>query len=155
MQQQEPLLLEPLLGANKINKRNLLPLWMKVFIWIFMVMGAMAPVCFLAGVWGAKFQVSLYGLESGDPFSPAGAFVLLLFFFKGIVAYGLWTEKRWAVNLGIMDAIVGIAVCTYLMVVLPFLQQEAGFVMNFRLELLALVPYLIKLRKIKPLWQLS
>jgi len=64
MEQQEQLLLEPLLNENKVRRRNLLPLWMKVFVWIFMVMGAIAPICLLASLSGGSVQLALYGLET-------------------------------------------------------------------------------------------
>lgn len=154
MEQQEQLLLEPLLNENMIRRRELLPTWMKIFVWIFMITGAIASFCFLAGLSGTKLKLALYGIESQEPLSFAGLFVLLLFLFKGIVAFGLWTEKDWAIKLGIADAILGIIVCIYVMAINPFLNNNAGFVMNLRLELVALIPYLMKLKKIKPLWEL-
>ena len=153
MEQQEQLLLEPLLNENKVRRRNLLPLWMKVFVWIFMVMGAIAPICLLASLSGGSVQLALYGLETTDPLSTVGIVICLLFLYKGIVAYSIWTEKGWAIYLGIVDAIVGIAICFYLMAIAPFVNNQSGFVFNFRLELVALIPYLIKLRKIKLQWQ--
>lgn len=152
MAQQEPLILEPLLNENKIKRRSLLPTWMKIIIWIFMLTGALAPLCILTGLLGAQMQLALYGLESQDPLTLMGMFILLLFLYKGVVAYGLWTGRSWAIDLGMADAILGIVVCVYVMAIRPFLIND-GFVMNIRLELVALVPYLIRLRKIKPQWE--
>jgi hypothetical protein len=152
MEQQEQLLLEPLLNEINITRRSLLPIWIKVFIWIFMIIGALAPLGFVAGLFGANMEESLYGLESHEPLSGVGILIILLIIIKGIVAYSLWTEKDWAINLGIADAIIGIGICTYLMVIAPFVNNQSGFVMNFRLELVALIPYLIKLQKIKTQW---
>lgn len=154
MEQQEQLLLEPLLDKSKTTRRSLLPMWMKIFIWIFMITGVMAPFCFFAAMAGSNLQVAMYGLESHDPLSFAGMLILLLFLFKGIVAYGLWTGKDWAIYLGIADAIIGISICSYIMIA-PYINSQAGFAINVRLELLALIPYLIKLRKIKAQWHPS
>lgn len=153
MEQQEQLLLEPLLDKNKLRRRTLLPVWMKVFIWIFMITGAIAPICLLAGISDGRVQLALYGFETTDPLSTSGLVISLLFLYKGIVAYSLWTEKDWAINFGIVDAFVGIAICIYVMTIAPFVNNQSGFVFNFRLELVALIPYLIKLRKIKSVWR--
>ena len=152
MEQQEQLVLEPLLNENKVGRRNLLPVWMKVFIWIFMITGAIAPICFLAGLSNASVQLSLYGLETTDPLSVAGLLISVLFLFKGMVAYSLLTEKNRAISLGVVDALVGIAICLYSMAIAPFVNNQPGFIFDFRLELVALIPYLMKLRKIKPHW---
>lgn len=151
--EQEQLLLEPLLKDSTIKRRALLPLWIKVFIWLFMITGGISLLGPIAGLLSVSFQVSLYGLESNDPLSPIGLLVSFLFLFKGMVAYGLWTEKDWAVNLGIADAILGITVCCLTMLVLPFVDEEAGFTLNLRLELALLIPYLIKLQNIKAAWK--
>ncbi|WP_121355843.1 hypothetical protein [Flavisolibacter nicotianae] len=152
MEQQEQLLLETLLNVNKRKRRDLLPVWMKVFIWIFMIIGVIAPVCLLAGLSGTKLRLALYGLESNDSLSFPGMVILLLFILKGIVAFGLWTEKDWAITLGMADAMVGIAICVYITAIAPFVNNHSAFVLNLRLELAVLIPYLIKLRKIKSQW---
>jgi hypothetical protein len=69
-----------------------------------------------------------------------------------MVAYSLWTEKNRAISLGIVDALVGIVICLYSMAIAPFVNNQPNFIFNFRLELVALIPYLIKLRKIRPHW---
>ena len=153
MEQQDPLILEPLLDEYKVRRRSLLPVWMKVFIWFFMFAGAIAPFCIIAGLSGTTVQLSLYGLETTDAISLTGLLILALFFFKGIVAFCLWTEKKEAVTLGIVDAVLGIVICTYLMIIAPFVDDSPGHVVNIRLELVALIPYLIKLSKIKSQWQ--
>lgn len=150
--EQEQLLLEPLLNERKIRRRNLLPVWMKVFCWIFMIMGAIAPICLVAGLSGTRLQLALYGLESNDSASLQGMFLLLLFFLKGMVAFGLWTEKDSAIHLGIADAILGIAICIYVTAIAPIVNSQSAFMLNLRLELVVLIPYLIKLWKIKSQW---
>ena len=71
-----------------------------------------------------------------------------------MVSFGLWTEKDWAVDLAIIDAILGIIACFFVIIILPSVSESEEFVINFRLELVALIPYLIKMIKIKPEWVL-
>lgn len=152
MEQQEILVLESILQGSQIKRRTLLPWWIKIFCWIFLLFGLMIPFVFIFGVMGMNYQSSLYGLDAYEPFSIAGIINTGLFFLKAMVAYGLWTEKSWAVNLGIVDAFLGIAICTFMMFGMPLLNDSANFMGNLRIELALLIPYLLRLQKIKPLW---
>ena len=134
------------------RRRKLLPWWIKVFTWLFLIFGGIVPIASIVGLFGVKFQLSIYGFETNDPLSLTGISLLLLFVFKGIVAFGLWTEKNWAILLGQVDAVLGIAICLVSMVFIPLFYIENGFHLNFRLELVILIPYIIKLQKIKEEW---
>ncbi len=52
---------------------------------------------------------------------------------------------------GQIDAILGIVICIFSMS-LPFIVNRPGFGFSIRLELLLLIPFLIKLGKIKNEW---
>ena len=132
------------------RRRDLLPVWIKVFIWIFMIFTLLVPVGLVFGLLGQNFNLALYGLETWQPVSVIGIFIMLLFALKGIVAFGLWTEKEWAANLALVDGILGVVVCLFVMVALPLISN--GFRVSFRLELLFLIPYLVKIWRIKPTW---
>lgn len=134
------------------SRKNLLPLWIKIFVWIFLVLGAMVPIALIFGLLGKSFQLAIYGLETNEPFSTIGITTLLIFSLKAIVAFGLWTEKNWAIKLAIIDALIGVIICSYIMIIAPILSTEKGFTFNFRLELTALIPYLILLFKLKKKW---
>jgi hypothetical protein len=142
------------------RRRSLLPWWIKAFAWIFMAFGVFAPVGFIFGVLGFTFQLSLYGLSTNDPMSALGLTVTAIFFIKGVAAFALWTEKDWAINAGQIDAFIGICVCLVVMLFLPFISEtntgetktfNIGF--SFRIELLLLIPYLVKLGRIKSKWK--
>ncbi|HEU4902354.1 MAG TPA: hypothetical protein VFT06_06155 [Flavisolibacter sp.] len=149
----EQLLLEPLLVENNSRRRTLLPLWIKLFCWLFMVAGGCVVAGLIAALLSFKIQLSLYGLESSELLSPVGLFIAFLFLLKGVAAFGLWMEKDWAIHLAMADAIIGIAVCTVVVLVLPWLDPQPKFV--FRLELVLLVPYLRKLLQLKNAWKLT
>ncbi len=141
-----------LLQLDTIRRKKLIPLWIKIFTWIFLVFGVLIPFRLLFGILGSNFEMSLYGLETSEPFSVTGITVFVLFLLKGIVSFGLLKEKDWAINLALVDAITGIVVCIFLMIY-PSIEGNGGF--NFRLELIFLVPYLLKMREIKPAWDMS
>lgn len=117
-----------------------------------MIMGAFVPVVFLIGLFGSNVQLSLYGLETNSASTPLGLLLVFLFILKGFAALSLWAEKDWAINLALADAILGIAICGAVMFIVPLLRQDSGFRFNLRLELALLIPYLLKLQKIKAVW---
>lgn len=143
---------EPLNNLNG-RRRDLLPLWIKIFLWIFMITGIIVPVGIVIGLLGMEMNLSLYGMETVEPLSLIGLFISLLFAIKGLVSFGLWTGKDWALNLAIVDAVLGIGICIAVMFILPFAAENSGFKFTLRLELVALIPYLVKMHKLKPEWE--
>ena len=147
---QTDLLTDELNQENGIPRKKMLPLWIKIFTWIFMVISFFVPIILILGVMGYKAQLALYGLETDEVFSSIGIIVIALFIIKGITAFGLLKEKDWAIKIGIIDAIIGIAICTLVMLY-PIIDSDAKF--SLRLELAALIPYLLKLLKLKTQWE--
>lgn len=140
---------------ENINKRRrkMLPWWIKIFCWIFMLFGILSFVCLILGFTNVKPALAFYGFETNEPFSLNGLIVIAVGILKGITAFGLWFEKDFAVKTGKIDAILGIVLCGISMLVLPFIQVELNI--TIRLELLMLIPYLIKLNKIQKEWELT
>ena len=114
-----------------------------------MIAGPFVLLAFIVGLFSVRFDSAIYGLESQAPLSAIGLFIFMIFILKAIVAYGLWTEKDWAVNLGIIDATIGIIVCSLAMTV-PSITPSSRF--TFRAELIVLIPYLVTLLKLRPKW---
>lgn len=144
------LLNEELFQQNIISRKKLLPTWIKVFTWIFLVISAFIPFVFVLGLMGNSVELSIYGLETNEAFSIFGIIIMMIFLLKGITAIGLLKEKDWAIKLGIFDAVVGIAICILVML-LPIFNANIKFML--RLELVVLIPYLLKLLKIQPDWE--
>ena len=144
------LLIDDIVHINAIPRKKLLPLWIKIFTWIFLVMSAFVPIVLILGLIGYNAELALYGLETDEPFSTIGIIITTLFIIKGITAFGLLKEKNWAVKIGIFDAIIGIIICTLVMLY-PII--NSNFKESLRLELVALIPYLLRLLKIKTQWE--
>ena len=118
-----------------------------MFIWISLIFAGCTPIVLLQGMLGNRVNLSIYGLESSVLFSPVGGLITALFFLKGVVGYGLWTGRKWAMALGIADAIIGIVICLFIM-----WKELNGPGFSFRLELVLLALYLIKLLDIREEW---
>jgi hypothetical protein len=132
------------------RRRKLLPWWIKTFCWIFMVLGVVACLGAGFGLFGFTFQLAIYGLKSYDPMSLTGMALIAIFLLKGVAGYALWSEKDWAIMVSQIDGVIGILVCLLVMI-LPR-SSESGFSFYFNFELLLLIPYLIKITKIKESW---
>ena len=139
------------------RRRMLLPLWVKFFIWFFMIWGGI--VFLLVGVgliMGNYIQLSLYGIECDDIFTFSGIIISALYLIKFITAIGLWLEKNWAVELSIVDAILGILVCV-ISTIITFAgatkYSGAGVsIFIFRFEIIVLFLYLMKMVKVRERW---
>ncbi len=148
--------MEKILDFNLPGKRrrDLLPIWIKPFIFLFLALGILALYGIGRNSLGFESESTIYGLESYTVFSLMGIFLKSIMLFKAVVSYGLWMEKDWAIKLGIIDAIFGIIVCILVMVVFPFVDFIDGInELNIRFEIFLLVPYLIWLLKIKKEWE--
>lgn len=134
------------------RRRKLLPWWIKTFCWLFMIFGVLAPTGLVLGLLGMSFNLALYGFETTEPLSLTGLFVISIMLYKGLTAFGLWTEKDWAINLGMVDAIAGVLICIGAMIYFPFMDEDGTT--SIRFEIILLIPYFFKLRKIQKEWNL-
>lgn len=133
---------------TKNQRRKLLPIWIKVFIWIFFLFGGIGILLLLFAPFSDNIDLSIYGISTTSPKSIAGISIIFLFILKGLVSYGLWFEKKWGINIAQIDAVFGIIICTATMFYSAFYNHN----LSLRLELLLLIPYLIKMIKIKAIW---
>lgn len=113
-----------------------------------MLLGAISVPGLVAGLFGARFELAFFGVETNDPLSWAGLFICAQFILKGVVGFGLWNEKSWSLNLALADAWISVATCVLLMSLPPLI----GRGLDIRLELVLIIPYLLKLKKIQPEW---
>jgi hypothetical protein len=145
-------LVENATTQNNQRRRDLLPNWIKFFTWLFMIFGTLAPIGLIAGLFGANFSLALFGFETTEPLSLVGLGLTFLFALKGFVAYSLWMEKDWAIQIAEIDAYLCIAICVLSMIFFPFSYTENSYSFKLRIELFLIIPYLLKLRKIKLVW---
>lgn len=146
----EELIIDADLTENKTRRRKLLPWWIKTFCWLFMLYGALILVCLILGIIGMQPNMAIYGFETTFPFSPSGLIIECVGILKGFTAYALWFEKDYAIKLGKVDALIGIALTLTTMLLIPIFSPGINF--QFRLELLLLIPYLLRLNKIEKAW---
>jgi hypothetical protein len=149
MNEQLPSPEAPKFIVNPIQRRrDLLPLWIKIFTWIFLSFFIAVPFAIVFTVLNKPFTLSLLGLSTAEPFSAMGLCLMALFTLKGIAAYALWMEKNWAITLAQVDAVISLVICLFAMV-----YGAMNFQFTIRFEPIIIVFYLIKLRDIKSDWK--
>jgi hypothetical protein len=132
------------------RRRNLLPWWIKTFSWMFILFCLLVPVGVVFGLLKREFDISLLGLSTGEPISAMGLFLMALFVFKGVIAFGLWTEKNWAVGLAKIDAILSLLVCLAGMGY-SFFGPDHSF--SFRFEVIILCLYYYRVDQLQYDWE--
>lgn len=131
------------------RRRALLPWWIRFFCWLFMITAAITPLALLAGIFHTSFDLEIFGIKTTDPLSVKAAIDMGIMIFTGVAAFGLWTEKDWAINVAKINAIINIAICIIVMVY--FLLAESH--LSLRLELILLFLFIYKLNKIQYDWE--
>lgn len=131
-------------------RKKLIPKWIKFFGWLFLIMGAavfIVPIFWTFSQQPMHFM--LFGLEHyGSPFAPTALLISTLFLLNSVAAYGLLFAKDWGIKVCLAAGWVTLGICLSTM--------AYGLIalngLSIRLELVALIPYLVKLRKIAPRW---
>lgn len=136
--------------TTAIDRRQLLPWWMKIFCWIFMLFGVAGLICLVLGLIGFDPELALYGLEESGPLSATSLAIIAIAVFKGLTALALWLKKDYAILLGKIDAVAGLAIYLFTMINKGIISDN---VLTSRLELVLLIPYLIKLNNIQGAWK--
>lgn len=130
------------------NRTQLLPWWTRMLNWAFLFGGIAAPVTFALGLAGYYYNIRIYGLTTNEPLSVTAISLLLINILNGITAYGLLTERDWAVKFGIGNALLDIFICIY--ATAPGLRLS---LYNIRLELVLLILLLVKFLYIRDAWK--
>ncbi|MCB0739369.1 MAG: hypothetical protein KDC92_17815, partial [Bacteroidetes bacterium] len=141
---------EELIITNAIDRRTLLPFWMKIFCWLFMALGVYGAYSLVMNLW------------FGPP-SPKDDIIYVVFIarvglnalaiYKGFIGFGLWFRKPWAPNLGIIDALLSMAIA---LVSFYFLLKTADtssrFTSTLTIYIVMHIPYLMTLFNIRKAW---
>lgn len=134
-------------NSTSINRRELLPGWIKFFSWLFMILAVIACLTPIQLLFGQVPSLSFYGFHS-PKFFPYSLFVIyLIAISNGLIGYMLWFEKDKAIEWGKICAVFGIVAC-----VISFLLTLLDGQFTFRLEIIALVLFYRKLSNLEYNW---
>ncbi len=131
-------------------RKALIPLWIKIFGWLFIAMGALVPFLYIGSlIFGFSASYTMFGLEyegNAKALMPLAIAVVILI--NGLCAYGLLFGKDWGLTACIAFGYIG------LLLTLGTMIFEIAFngSMMIRLEPIIQVPYLVKLHRLKAHW---
>lgn len=129
------------------RRRSFLPWWIKGFCWLFMAIAFIAILRMILLLFDINTEFEFYGLNAKENIPINGIIVFIVFMLHGFTAYSLWFEKDYAINLGVINASIGLILCLFSMVVSFYYGH-----LTVRLEIILLTLFLFKLLKIKPKW---
>lgn len=138
-------------GSDKPQLRKaLIPLWIKIFGWLFIVMGALVPFFYIGAIiFGFTASYTMFGLEyQGNAWAFMPLLISAIVLLNGLCAYGLLFGKDWGLTACIVFGYIGLAFTLGTMVFEVIVNGS----MMIRLEPIIQIPYLIKLQRLKARW---
>lgn len=137
------------LSQNAQLRKSLLPKWIRFFCWIFLVFGFFGTfISLLGSIFAVGGNMNLYGLYySGSGLNIYALIFIIMFFVLGLSSYGLLWGKKWGINIGILQGVIGI--------IMPLITTIWSFkfgVFRAPLELILFIPWVIIMFKIKNQW---
>ncbi len=125
---------------------KLIPVWIKIFCWIFLIFGAMTPIILVAPlVYNEPMDLEVLGFKANSPYETDGVIIVVFFILCGITSYGLLWAKNWGPQVGFIVGLIGLII----VIVNAFFNSFD----TTPLELLLQIPFINKMHKIKDPWR--
>ena len=127
-------------------RRNVLPTWIKVFSWMFLLIGGAVPMVVVVGlIRRTTISVALFGFQySGSALDLEGLLLAGMLAGCGVTAYGLLWGRSWGQFAAIATGWAGLALCIASVFVRPGL--------NIPLEPFLLIPFVVAMHRRKAAW---
>ena len=131
-------------------RKALIPLWIKIFGWLFIVMGALVPFLYIGSlIFGFSASYAMFGLEyEGNAKALMPLVISTVILINGLCAYGLIFGKDWGLSACIVFGYIGLALTLGSMLFEVIFNGS----MMIRLEPIIQIPYLVKLNRLKTQW---
>jgi hypothetical protein len=131
-------------------RKALIPLWIKIFGWLFIVMGALVPFLYISSlIFGFSASYTMFGLEyEGNAKALMPLVISAVILINGLCAYGLIFGKDRGLSACIVFGYIGLALTLGSMLFEVIFNDS----MMIRLEPIIQIPYLVKLHRLKPHW---
>ena len=133
------------------ERKRLVPTWIKVFGWLFIIMGISIPVLpFVTMSQGIPASYTIFGLSFvGSPFHPMALLIQAILLALAASAYGLLFGRAWGLKACLATGYLGVVLCVLTTLYSIFVVGS----FTLRLELLIQIPYLMRLHDMRPHWR--
>ncbi len=134
------------------SRKALIPRWIKIFGWLFIVMGTIVPFTYIGSlIFGFSASYTIFGLEyEGNAMALMPLIISIVMLINGLCAFGLLFGKDWGLRACIVFGYLGVALCLGTMLFELIFSSHSNVII--RLEIIFQIPYLMKLHKIKAHW---
>lgn len=138
---------------NYLPRRKLLPWWIKIFCWIFMLIGGENCLSWIVRLsLDHPLYVNLFSNRLDTTvllLSPCGILLGILVLFKAYVGYALWFGKNNALKMAEIDVLLSILAS----VVMMWMSISENEISYFWFEILFLIPYYLKISSLEKVWK--
>jgi hypothetical protein len=96
-----------------LKRKKLVPLWIKIFGWIFIIMGIAVLLLPIALIFiNQPITFEIFGLQHKEsPLDPMALLVSAIIISLAVSAYGLLFEKTWGLTLCLITGYGGLIIC--------------------------------------------
>jgi hypothetical protein len=70
---------------GNVRRRSLLPLWIKIFLWFFLIGGSFAVIFLMIAPFLSNISLSLYGINASHPYTLPGIIVTFCLYSKELL----------------------------------------------------------------------
>lgn len=99
-------------AVTETNRKKLIPLWIKIFGWLFIIMGAAIPLLpLVTSLLKQPATYEIFGLSYvGSPFHPMALLISAIILSLSISAYGLLFGKPWGLKACLITGYGGVII---------------------------------------------
>lgn len=134
------------------RRRDLLPIWIKYFCWIFFLRSIGIVVQYLLYLFiDYPISESIFGIKGSEAFDWLSILVFCTIILNAVAAYMLWFEKDHAMIFAKTMASIGFFICVFRIFNLE--NFDSRLAPSIRIEIILLLIYMWRLHKISDQWK--
>ncbi len=158
-QDNQPSIFEDIYDPLAVPRKYMIPKWIRFFCWVFAIFCSVDVLGWLVTLlFGLNPSFGSYSIQTSNLLSLLWVFSFLMICVKGATAIAILSEQDWAIKLAIAFGFVEIAMSVYQMITGPWVTKTSfngstSTVVNLGGELIFLIPFLIKMIRIRQQWE--
>lgn len=133
---------------EKIVRKDLIPIWIKFFSWLFLLFGISAFLGLLSFYFNPIYTIDIFGINQASDNLFLSLISALVLIFNGVVAYLLIAKEDKAVEIAKINALINIVICVVSTILNLYFYKN----LTFRIEIFFIWFFYAKMREIQFKW---
>jgi len=133
---------------EKIVRKDLIPIWIKFFSWLFLLFGILAFLGLLSFYFNPIYTIDIFGINQATDNLFLSLISDLVLIFNGVVAYLLIAKEDKAVEIAKINALINIVICVVSTILNLYFYKN----LTFRIEIFFIWFFYAKMREIQFKW---